>query len=443
MNSRLLAIQVENLSKIYAKVSGARHLLQILGFVRKKRDEGGTKVIKDISFTLERGSSLGIIGRNGAGKSTLLQMVSGVVAPSSGRVITNGRVAAILELGAGFNLFLTGRENIGINASIYGISAEELKTKEEKIIAFADIGDYIDQPINTYSSGMLVRLAFSIIANIDADILIIDEALAVGDTLFSQKCMRFLEVFQKQGGTVLFVSHDIPSVTRLCDRALWIEKGVVKGYGDAKEITENYLDYIYSLNQVTVEKEPVNNNEKLNIISIDKVDIREQIINESNLRNDIKIFDYTADSFSFGDGGADIIEVYIESEDGKALSHAVGGQIVNLVIVFKPNVDLKGVIIGYLLKNSKGQVLFGDNNCLLKEVICGKEAHIYRSAFKIKLPYLPLDEYFITAAIASGTQNEHIQHCWHHDALRFHVLSSPAVHGLMGVPLLDFCCNQL
>ena len=183
-----------------------------------------------------------------SGKSTLLQMICGTLNPTSGSIQTNGRIAALLELGSGFNPEFTGRENVYMNASVLGLSNEEIDARFDDIVAFADIGDFIEQPVKTYSSGMMVRLAFAVIAHVDADILVIDEALAVGDAFFTQKCMRFLRNFMKTG-TVLFVSHDTGSIKSLCNYALWLEKGQVLQEGTPKEVCELYLEAFYEAQQ--------------------------------------------------------------------------------------------------------------------------------------------------------------------------------------------------
>ena len=204
--------------------------------------------LRDVSFEIRKGQTVGIIGRNGSGKSTLLQMICGTLHPTAGHVEVRGRVAALLELGSGFNPEFTGRENVFFNAGVLGQSEERTREKFADIEAFADIGEFMDQPVKTYSSGMLVRLAFAVIAHVDADILVIDEALAVGDAFFTQKCMRFLRSFMQQG-TVLFVSHDTAAVKSLCDKVIWIEKGQLVESGPAKEVCDLYLQAFYEEQQ--------------------------------------------------------------------------------------------------------------------------------------------------------------------------------------------------
>ena len=190
----------------------------------------------------KRGETVGIIGRNGSGKSTLLQMICGTLNPTGGSIQTHGRIAALLELGSGFNPEFSGRENVYMNGAVLGLSREDIDQRFDAIAAFADIGEFIEQPVKTYSSGMYVRLAFAVIAHVDAEILVIDEALAVGDAVFTQKCMRFLRKF-KEEGTLIFVSHDMGSVLNLCERAVWLHHGQLRQMGESKEIAEAYLQY--------------------------------------------------------------------------------------------------------------------------------------------------------------------------------------------------------
>ena len=188
--------------------------------------------LKGVDLHVRKGETVGIVGRNGSGKSTLLQILCGTLNPSAGSVEVNGRVCALLELGSGFNPEFTGRENVYMNGAVLGLTREQIDERFDDIVAFADIGEFIEQPVRTYSSGMYVRLAFAVIAHADADVLVIDEALSVGDVFFGQKCMRFLREFMKHG-TVIFVSHDTSAVLNLCDRVVWMQEGVVVEEGEA------------------------------------------------------------------------------------------------------------------------------------------------------------------------------------------------------------------
>ena len=214
-------------------------LYKLLGISSKKYYREFS-VLQNITFEVMKGETVGIIGSNGAGKSTLLQILCGTLSPTSGRIKIDGRVAALLELGSGFNPNFTGRENIYMNASILGLTDQEIDSRFDDIVSFAEIGDYLNQPVKTYSSGMYVRLAFSVIINVDADILVIDEALSVGDAFFQAKCMTKIDSIIKKGVTVLFVSHDISAVKSLCSRTLWIDKGKIKAFGITADVARLY-----------------------------------------------------------------------------------------------------------------------------------------------------------------------------------------------------------
>lgn len=241
MNGPLLVAR--NLGKRYPRSADARARLSAFARILFGRPFPQWEVLKDISFAVEPGQSLGIVGENGAGKSTLLKLICGVLEPSSGSIERRGSIGALLELGAGFDLERTGRENIAISASLQGWSAAQVAERLEDIIAFADIGRYLDEPVKHYSSGMVVRLGFAIIAAVKPDLLITDEVLAVGDESFQKKCIRWIEDYLDGGGTLLLVSHSMYHVQKLCKQALWLRDGHVQAYGDVFEVTQDYLAF--------------------------------------------------------------------------------------------------------------------------------------------------------------------------------------------------------
>jgi lipopolysaccharide transport system ATP-binding protein len=245
MSSETAAIRVENLSKCYHIYDKPRdRLLQML--VRgKKQLFREFWALRDVSFSVGHGETVGIIGRNGSGKSTLLQMICGTVSPTSGTINTQGRIAALLELGAGFNTDFTGRENILLNAAILGFPREEMVARMGEVLSFSELGDFLDQPVKTYSTGMYSRLAFSIAIHVDPEILIVDETLAVGDARFVAKCMRRIKDIQDRGATILFVSHDVGSVRTLCKRAIWLDKGNLIEKGDVFPVTGRYMEFMF------------------------------------------------------------------------------------------------------------------------------------------------------------------------------------------------------
>ncbi|PYC25617.1 ABC transporter ATP-binding protein [Aquipseudomonas alcaligenes] len=456
-----VVIRVESLSKCYQIYDKPRDRLKqfifpyvqkLFGFSPKKYYEEFW-ASRDVSFTVRKGETLCVMGYNGSGKSTLLQMICGTLNPSSGLVEVSGRVAALLELGSGFNLDFTGRENVYISAAILGLTRNEIDARFDKISEFAAIGSFMDQPVRNYSSGMYVRLAFSIIANVDADILIIDEALAVGDVKFTQKCMRFLRDF-KSIGTLIFVSHDLSAVLSLCDSAIWLDNGRIKASGDAKYVTEHYLADIYNA--------PLNDNDAgcndsavtmlsnaasasgLLVFS-EKYDMRMRFINCSNLRNDLKVFDFVSDSKGFGHGGASFSDVFFLDNSGNHLSWIVGGECVSLLAYIDVHTKCNNLVVGFQLKNKLGQVVFakntfgysGDNS------IAFDFGSNLRVMFKFNMPILPIGHYSIDVAVADGVPPDVKQLQWVHDALIIESRTSSVVSGLVGLPFEEISIEEI
>ncbi|MFL0556303.1 MULTISPECIES: ABC transporter ATP-binding protein [Paenibacillus] len=270
-----ISISVKDVSKCYRIFDRPQDRLK-QSFVKNKKYYKEFWALKNVSFDVFRGQTVGIIGRNGSGKSTILQIIANTLKPTSGEVAVNGRVAALLELGSGFNPEFTGRENVIMNCTIMGLSSTEIQQRLPLIEEFAEIGDFINQPVKLYSSGMFVRLAFACAINVDPDILVIDEALAVGDMRFQLKCMDKIKSFQKEGKTILFVSHDSYSIRNICDEAIWMMDGHIYRRGDAKVIIEEYQDYMKADNEVQVQNdddkpEYENNNDILNISKVNIV----------------------------------------------------------------------------------------------------------------------------------------------------------------------------
>lgn len=441
-NTAETAISVNGISKFFEIYEKPSHRLLQMLFHGRRQYYRPFWALSDISFEVGKGECVGIIGRNGAGKSTLLQIITGTLTPSSGSVNVKGRVAALLELGSGFNPEFTGRENVYLNASILGLSKEEIDAKYADIIAFADIGEFVDQPVKSYSSGMVVRLAFAVVAHVDADVLIVDEALSVGDAFFTQKCMRFLRNFMKTN-TVLFVSHDVAAVNSLCNRAVLLERGRVKLQGTPKEVTEMYLEDMFESIQGKSEqmlaKNEISENASL-LLKMDEEDfrdMRQDFLCASNLRNDIQVFRFNEEAASFGKGGATIEQVVLVDAEGNHLNWIVGGEIVTLRIICRAHQDLFSPIVGFHLKDRLGQSLFGDNTYLtFKEAPLDVRAGQYIGAsFTFRMPVLAVGEYSFATAIAEGTQSEQIQHQWRHDALLLTSVATSASAGIMGIPM--------
>jgi len=249
-------VRIEGVSKIYPRVHKPRERLKAFtSLLFGRTPEDGAKVLRNINLDVVRGQSLGIIGENGAGKSTLLKVLTGVIQPTHGRVMVHANIAAMLELGAGFQPDFSGMDNVRMKASLMGLSNKELDQRLDDILEFADIGEYIHEPVKHYSSGMVVRLGFAVITACRPDLLITDEVLAVGDESFQKKCIRWIQQFLKQGGTLLLVSHSMYVVQKLCQKALWIHEGAVEQYGDVYPVTQAYLAWHEKRNAREKEKQ--------------------------------------------------------------------------------------------------------------------------------------------------------------------------------------------
>lgn len=440
------AIDVAQLSKCYQIYDKPSDRLKQMLMRGRKNYYREFWALKDISFTIKKGETVGIIGRNGSGKSTLLQMVCGTLNPTHGRIQTHGRIAALLELGSGFNPEFTGRENVYLNGTILGLTHEEIEARYANIVAFAEIGQFIDQPVKTYSSGMVVRLAFAVIAHVDADILIIDEALSVGDAFFTQKCMRFLRRFM-DNGTVLFVSHDTAAVKNLCTRCIWLNNGEIAAQGPSKEVTELYLQDYYTQVQDLTTINSTTTSATADTSSPERIyrDQRQDLFNNSNLRNDIRIFQFDIDAPSFGTGAAKIVSVEFQDTQNRALNWIVGGEEVCLRILVAVGQNMTSPIVGFVVKDRLGQALFGDNTYLsfMDKPMHAMSGQTLQAQFQFVMPRLMNGEYTLTVAIADGTQEEHIQHQWIFDAMTFRSESTNAATGLVGIPFMDIRLNVL
>ncbi len=249
------AIDIQNLTKTYNMYKKPSDRFKEALNPTKKTYHDIFYALKDVTLQIEKGEMIGFVGENGSGKSTILKIITGVLSPSSGSVITEGKISALLELGSGFNPEYSGYENIFLNGMVLGFSREEMETKVADVIQFADIGDHLYQPVKTYSSGMFVRLAFAVAINVDPDILIVDEALAVGDLEFQLKCMEKFTEIKNSGKTILFVSHDVNSIRRFCDRSYWLKNGEIVESGDTMNVTTNYENFLKKKSMKTVDRE--------------------------------------------------------------------------------------------------------------------------------------------------------------------------------------------
>lgn len=436
-----IAIRVTNLSKVYHIYDRPEDRLKQSIYPRFNKLLGRDTrkfyrefwALRDVSFEVRKRETVGIIGCNGSGKSTLLQLICGTLHPAGGSVETHGRVAALLELGSGFHPEFTGRENVHMNATILGMTPEEVNAKFDAIEAFADIGDFIEQPVKTYSSGMTLRLAFAVIANVDADILVVDEALAVGDAVFTQKCMRFIHSFRKHG-TLLFVSHDMGAVQNLCKSSIWLAQGQIKAMGTSKEVVDAYVQDTFQ--RIYGEEHPLTSlaPEQPAGGSSEAETIRPGLA--MDYEASISVQDNLTDANGFKSGAAEVLIVKVDHRPHRPDAVFKGGEPVRMIIEAVAHQELPRPILGFLVKDRLGQDLFGENTLSFTArtstvVHAGQR---FKAEFDFSLPMLPNGQYVVMASVADGTQTDHVQHHYLHDALVITVSSSKVRWGLVGLP---------
>lgn len=353
-----------------------------------------------IDFNVKRGETVGIIGTNGAGKSTLLKIITGVLNPTEGDIKINGKVSALLELGTGFNGEYTGMQNIYLNGRMMGYTKKEMDSRVEAIVSFADIGSFIDQPVKTYSSGMFARLAFAVAINVEPDILIVDEALSVGDIFFQNKCFRKFDELRKKGITILFVSHDIGSVRQMCSRALWLDKGNVKAFDEAGLVCDMYMD------EKRKSSEYVSGHirdEKAAAIFIREIDEERKY----------PLIEHIEDRFE--NSKVKIRSVFFENREGEYANTLYVDKEYTTHVVIECLEDVKNLIVGFVLETKKGLPLYDINNYINQhEVIEGKRGQIIEIVYRYKLPRILNGMYLVGAAVGQGTQAKHKMLTWLH-----------------------------
>ena len=350
------AIRVKNVSKMYKLYDKPTDRLKEALGVTKKRRYHEHFALNDVSFDVKRGETVGIIGTNGSGKSTILKIITGVLNQTSGDVEINGRISALLELGAGFNMEYTGIENVYLNGTMIGFSKEEIDHKLQDILDFADIGDFVNQPVKTYSSGMFVRLAIAVAINIDPEILIVDEALSVGDVFFQAKCYKKFEEFKQLGKTILFVSHDLSSISKYCDRVVLLNKGVKLDEGDSQKMVDQFKKVLVGVDITKGEQGENKENENIK---------RENVIQgkwKDNFQINPKLNEY-------GNHKAEIVDFAIVDENG-LLSNAIRkGSMFTIRSKVHFNESIDNPIFTYTLKTIKGVDITGTNTMYEKKNI--------------------------------------------------------------------------
>ena len=328
-------------------------------------------------MTIRQGECVGIIGTNGSGKSTILKIITGVLSPTAGEVEVNGRISALLELGAGFNMEYNGIENIYLNGTMIGFSKKEIDQKLDEILAFADIGDYVYQPAKTYSSGMFVRLAFAVAINIDPEILIVDEALSVGDVFFQAKCYHKFEEFKEMGKTIVFVSHDLSSISKYCDRVVLLNQGVKLGEGAPKQMIDTYKQVLVGQYTPTEsEGERLLDDEQLRAMAAkgvdgSKLDGRQQ---DGTAENRITGLTENPDLLEYGSKKAQITEYYITDEKGTRTAAILKGSIFSIHMRVEMTERIAAPIFAFTIKNVRGTEITGTNTMFEKAFLDSVEA---------------------------------------------------------------------
>lgn len=425
------AIKVENISKCYQIYD------QPVDRLKQMFSKSGRKyyrefwALRDISFEVKKGETVGIVGRNGSGKSTLLQIICGTLNPTSGEVTTNGRIAALLELGSGFNPEFSGRDNVYMNAALLGLSKSEIEEKFDSIIDFADIGQFIDQPVKTYSSGMMVRLAFAVQAQIEPEILIVDEALAVGDAKFQARCFERLKQLKQNGTSILLVTHSTEQIVTHCSRAVLIDSGLVKDIGEPRQVTNYYLDLLFGRSV----KPKVNQNQSIEfhqnvsdgdiIVLSQSEDIFLERPNSNNL------------SYRWGDQKAIILDYILSSEGINYPPTLRSGTKIELSMSVRFVEEIFRPIIGFTVKNKEGVTVYGTNTELLESediMSTGSKDSVEIINMSFTCNLAPGD-YFISLGVASKASEDVEPHDRRYDAIHIHVEPDKTMFGLSNMNL--------
>lgn len=421
-------LKLENVSKIYHLYSSRTNSFLNLFFPYGRKCKRFT-ALSPLSLDIYRGECIGIMGVNGSGKSTLLQMVAGTLTPSTGKIYANGKIMSLLELGSWIDADATGRENIYNAGYIQGLNKRRIKEKLPEIADFAEIGEFIDQPVSTYSSGMVMRLAFAASIYLNSEILLLDEIFAVGDAHFARKCIALLRS-KIATSTVLIVSHDYNVITSLCNRAILLDHGEMVFSGSPRDVTERYLERCYGEKQaVTVTPQSG--------VSPSDGDVR-----PASQKPDIVFSSFQSGSRSFGEGMAEICDFALLDENGNRITAVKGGECITLKISAVALKPLEHPAIGFAVRSPSGVILFGDvaeDHC---EAIPLKAGGRFSAVFRFIMPLFPDGDYSVSASISTGPLNDHKIQIWHHTAVNFAVTGGIPIQGvLFGLPMKEimFC----
>ena len=400
-----VAIEVRDVKKIYKLYDKPQdRMKEAFGFGKKKIHKLHY-ALNGVSLNIYRGETVGIIGTNGSGKSTILKIITGVLNPTQGQVQVNGRISALLELGAGFNMEYNGIENVYLNGTMMGFSEKEIDEKLPGILEFADIGDYVYQPVKTYSSGMFVRLAFAVAINIDPEILIVDEALSVGDVFFQAKCYHKFEEFKEMGKTIVFVSHDLSSISKYCDRVFLLNKGNLLGEGSPKKMIDAYKRVLVG------QYEAVEKNQEL----LEDDDVRRAVQAASRGENPHLL--------EYGTKQAEIVEYYITDDQGVRTTAVIKGTVFTLHMKVKFRDAIPAPIFAFSFKNVTGTEITGTNSMIEKSFLDSVEAGAVKEVSFTQKMSLQGGEYLLSLGVTG--YNKDVFEVYHrlYDALNVTVVS--------------------
>ena len=411
------AIRVQHLSKKYQiyKRPGDK-LREVLGLTRRQLHREFW-ALENVSFEVDHGQTLGIIGQNGSGKSTLLQILAGIMRQTRGDCFVSGKVSALLELGSGFNPEFTGRENVFMNGAILGLDTHQMEQRFDAIASFAEIGNFLDQPVKTYSSGMFMRLAFAVAVNVDPDILLVDEALAVGDLIFQHRCMHRMNRLRNSGKTIVFVTHDLGAVTKFCDRALLLDAGCLVEDGKPDAVVQKYRALIF-------ERERRYGGFGPDVPDENETDIRMDEARMPVVRT-IPNIDHR-----FGSGEATLLGIDLLDEKYRPVREVFGGEKIVVRISARFNQNVSCPIIGFYLRDRLGVDISACNTAYEEHTLpAAHVGQVFTTDFVIVLPHLAIGSYSISPAVAKGNLIKHDMCDWIDNALVFSISSGRMIYG--------------
>lgn len=403
-----IAIAVDHISKVYKLYDKPMdRMVEALGLTKKKKYREHF-ALSDVSFQVKKGECVGIIGTNGSGKSTILKIITGVLNPTGGTLTVNGRIQALLELGAGFNIEYTGIENIYLNGTMNGFTEQEIESRMQDILDFADIGDYVKQPVKTYSSGMFVRLAFSVAINIDPEILIVDEALSVGDVFFQAKCYHKFEEFKKMGKTIIFVSHDLSSVSKYCDRVVLLNQGVKLGEGSPKEMIDDYKRVLVGQYELPESKS------ESSLLNDEQIQVAVQ--KKAAKQDTSKLLEY-------GTKEAVIEQFYMTDDRGTESKSIIKGSEFTIHMKVRFMADLPAPIFAFSIKTVKGTEITGTNTMFEKAFLEPVKAGAVKDITFTQKMSLQGGEYLLSFGVTGYDGNDFQVYHRLYDALDLTVIS--------------------